>query len=151
MGLPSATGLFSDMFDSMQSEIKRNPNSTNDYGTAGLLTTAEKRISFLNRYFVFRKTIQVNTEKIFKQMIKRDMELPTLSNVEKELFEETTQTSSKNIKIGKSKGKRVTILASSNEIMTTTSEPIPIITDTNISETPQPTKIMIKIPKIKKT
>jgi hypothetical protein len=146
MGLPYATGLFGDMFNEMMSEIKRKSNYTNDYGTAHLLTSEEKRISFLNRYFVFKKTIQVNTEKIFKQMMKHDTELPNLSDIEQKIFEETIPSRSKNIKIGKSKGKRVTILAATNEILTTISQPIPIVDDIK----PQSTKIMIKIPKGKK-
>ena len=151
MGLPAATGLFSDMFNSMTSEIARNPSAKNDYGTASLLTTDEKRISFLNRYFVFRKATRVNTEKMFKQMMRQDIELPSVTEVENELFEETVDPSRKNIKVGKPKGKRVTILASSNEVVVNNAEAIPEIKD--VSNPPPAQKIRFKIgkPASKKT
>jgi len=139
MGLPAATGLFSEMFNTMTSEIARKPSAKNDYGTAPLLTTDEKRISFLNRYFVFRKTTRVNTEKVFKQMMRHEIELPTLSSIEHELFNETPEKSEKKIKVGKPKGKRVTILASGSESITVPEPP------TQSSEEPQ--KIRFKIGK----
>ena len=120
MGLPGATGLFSEMFDAMTSEIARKPSAKNDYGTAPMLTTDEKRISFLNRYFVFRKATRVNTEKVFKQMMRHEIELPTLSSIENELFDETPE---KKIKVGKPRGKRVTILASGSETVTSAVDP----------------------------
>ena len=146
MGLPASTGLFSDMFDSMNSQIARNPKSMNDYGTAHMLTTSEKRISFLNRYFVFRKATRVNTEKIFKQMMKQEIELPTLSDVEKVIFEETTEVGARKIKISKPRGKRVTILESSNDVVVTQAPSIPEVIE---SSQPQPTKIKITIKKPK--
>ena len=120
MGLPAATGLFSEMFDAMTSEIARKPSAKNDYGTAPMLTTDEKRISFLNRYFVFRKATRVNTEKVFKQMMRHEIELPTLSSIENELFDEMPE---KKIKVGKPRGKRVTILASGSETVTAPVDP----------------------------
>jgi hypothetical protein len=70
MGLPGATGLFSDLYDDMMSEIKRNPKAGVDYKNASFMTTAEKSVSFLNRYFVFRKVMSVDAakkEKLFLQ------------------------------------------------------------------------------------
>lgn len=64
MGLPDGSGLFSELFNSMQNEIKRIPTLKDDYGDATELSDAEKGISFLNRYFVFRKVRHVNTKKI---------------------------------------------------------------------------------------
>ena len=149
MGLPAATGLFSDMFDAMKSEITRNPKASNDYGTAHMLTTDEKRISFLNRYFIFRKSTNVNAEKIYKQMMKHDMELPTLSDVEKDILDETPDNRSRNIKISKSRGKRVTILASNNEVVITPTEVVvPTIADSD-KKTGEPQKITIRIKKPK--
>ena len=64
MGLSESSGLFSDLFANMMEEIKRNKNMRNNYGTAFNMTSFEKKISFLNRYFVFKKVRNVNTEKI---------------------------------------------------------------------------------------
>jgi hypothetical protein len=59
MGLKSSTGSFKDMFTTMKSELKdietQNRLKKNEYGLAPKMTTAEMQISFLNRYFIFKK------------------------------------------------------------------------------------------------
>ncbi len=56
-GFPSGSGLFSELFHQMKQE--GNPSD---------MTDKEKTISFLNRYFIFRKTHDVNAEKVAKSM-----------------------------------------------------------------------------------
>ena len=70
MGLPNATGLFSELYDAMRNEIRRNPKTETDYKEAPFMTHAEQSLSFLNRYFVFRKVMSVDAakkEKLFLQ------------------------------------------------------------------------------------
>lgn len=70
MGLPNATGLFSELYDAMRNEIRRNPKTETDYKEAPFMTPAEQSLSFLNRYFVFRKVMSVDAakkEKLFLQ------------------------------------------------------------------------------------
>jgi hypothetical protein len=70
MGLPNATGLFSELYDAMRNEIRRNPKTETDYKEAPFMTSAEQSLSFLNRYFVFRKDMSVDAakkEKLFLQ------------------------------------------------------------------------------------
>jgi hypothetical protein len=70
MGLPNSTGLFSELYDSMKNEIRRRPQSEVDYKDAPYMTGAEQSVSFLNRYFVFRKVMSVDAtkkEKLFLQ------------------------------------------------------------------------------------
>jgi hypothetical protein len=74
MGLPNASGLFGELFDSMVQEVSRDKRKEVDYGTALALTPEEKRISFMNRYFVFRKMRNVNAEKIAKIVLHRQEE-----------------------------------------------------------------------------
>jgi hypothetical protein len=64
LGLPEASGLFSELFMTMIEEIKRNKYKENDLGNATKMTEFEKKISFLNRYFVYKKIRHVNEEKI---------------------------------------------------------------------------------------
>jgi hypothetical protein len=64
MGLPEGTGLFSELFLNMLDEITRNKFKSKDYGNAPLMTAIEKKISFLNRYFVYKKIRVVNTDAI---------------------------------------------------------------------------------------
>jgi hypothetical protein len=64
-GFPNGgTGMFEGLYYDMMSEISREP--TNRYGTAPEMTEDEKFISFLNRYFIFRKVRHVAAEKVTK-------------------------------------------------------------------------------------
>lgn len=63
-GLPEGSGYFSELFLHMLDEIKRNKFKAKDYGDAPMMTAIEKKISFLNRYFVYKKVRVVNTEDI---------------------------------------------------------------------------------------
>jgi hypothetical protein len=70
MGLPNSTGLFSELYDEMKNEIRRKPQTEVDYKNAPFMTSAEQSVSFLNRYFVFRKVMSVDAvkkEKLFLQ------------------------------------------------------------------------------------
>jgi hypothetical protein len=62
-GFPNgSTGMFEGLYYDMMAETTRE--STNRYGTAPEMTEDEKFISFLNRYFIFRKVRHVAAEKI---------------------------------------------------------------------------------------
>ena len=64
-GFPNGgTGMFEGLYYDMMASVSREP--TNKYGTAPEMTEDEKFISFLNRYFVFRKVRHVAAEKITK-------------------------------------------------------------------------------------
>jgi len=64
MGLPDGSGLFSELFINMLDEIKKNPYKQSLFREAPNMTSFEKKISFLNRYFVFKKIREVNVEKL---------------------------------------------------------------------------------------
>jgi hypothetical protein len=64
MGLPEGSGSFRELFRNMDEEIKRNKFKEKDYGDALKMKAFEKKISFLNRYFVYKKMIEVNTQKV---------------------------------------------------------------------------------------
>lgn len=63
-GFPEGSGLFSELFMNMLEEIKRNKYKEKDYGNASQMNAFEKKISFLNRYFIYKKLIEVNTLKV---------------------------------------------------------------------------------------
>jgi hypothetical protein len=63
-GLPEGSGYFSELFLHMLDEITRNKFKAKDYGDAPMMSAIEKKISFLNRYFVYKKVRVVNTEDI---------------------------------------------------------------------------------------
>ena len=64
MGLPEGSGLFSELFINMLDEIKRNKFKATLFGEAPNMTSFEKKISFLNRYFVYKKVREVNIDKL---------------------------------------------------------------------------------------
>ena len=63
-GLPEGSGYFSELFLHMLDEIQRNKFKAKDYGDAPMMSAIEKKISFLNRYFVYKKIRVVNTESV---------------------------------------------------------------------------------------
>ena len=68
LGLPEGSGLFEELFNIMEQEIKRNPSKKFVYGDAYKMTADEKKISFLNRYFVYKKIANINAEKVILEM-----------------------------------------------------------------------------------
>lgn len=144
MGLPSGSGLFDELFHSMQSEIKRNPRAASDYGTAELMTSDEKRISFLNRYFVFRKANRVDSEKVARLLLKHEAELPTIGELETKLFAESVAKETRKIRVGETKGKRVKIVAKPVASVPAKEEPEPEKKE-EAPQPPPPKKIRIKI------
>lgn len=65
-GLPEGNGLFSELYMVMLEEMKKNKYTGmgSEYGEAKNMTSYEKKISFLNRYFVYKKIRHVNTNKV---------------------------------------------------------------------------------------
>jgi len=64
MGLPSSMGNFNELFNTMQEDIKKRRLKKSDVGTALSMSADEKRISFLNKYFVFKKVRDVNAAQV---------------------------------------------------------------------------------------
>ena len=68
-GLPNGTGMFNELFVMMEEEVKRNRLKQNEYGEALKMNSYEKKISFLNRYFIYKKIATVNAEKKSVELI----------------------------------------------------------------------------------
>ena len=66
MGLPSATGLFNEMFSAMEQQIAQGFFKKADVGTAENMTPQEKQVSFYNRFFVFKKIRHVEASKVLR-------------------------------------------------------------------------------------
>ena len=64
MGLPDGSGLFSELFINMLDEIKRNKFKSSLFGEAANMSSFEKEISFLNRFFIYKKVREVNIDKL---------------------------------------------------------------------------------------
>jgi hypothetical protein len=81
MGFSSGSGLFEDLFRQMNKEGNRT-----SYGEAPNMSREEKEISFLNRYFIFRKIHDVKADKVFAKIGQIE---------DKEAFEEAVKESLK--------------------------------------------------------
>jgi hypothetical protein len=60
--------MFETLYNKMMYEVKKYPESAHNYGKAPLMTAEEKTISFMNRYFVFKKIRSVNASNVFKEI-----------------------------------------------------------------------------------
>lgn len=64
MGIPDGSGLFSELFLNMLDEISKNKFKATNYGNAPNMSKFEQKISFLNRYFIYKKYTEVNSDKV---------------------------------------------------------------------------------------
>ena len=70
LGLPDGTGMFEQLYAQMMERIKQNPASASDLGEAPHMRDYERRISFYNRYFVFKKVRSIdNAELVVKSLL----------------------------------------------------------------------------------
>ena len=122
LGLPNGSGLFDELFNSMNIELERNFKNQKEYKSAQNMTKEEKKISFMNRYFVFRKTHNVNAEKVYKLLVTKD-KLPDEEEDAEQIIEEESNNNekldqAKNIKqpisIRKLPGKKRKLVKSAN-------------------------------------
>jgi hypothetical protein len=71
MNMPDGSGLFSELYTFMLNELKRDPKKHKDYGTAANMSPEERQISFMNRYFIFKKVRQVDAKRLDEIIGKR--------------------------------------------------------------------------------
>lgn len=74
MDLPDGTGLFSELHSSMEAELKQRPSRTADYGRAIYMSPEERKISFMNRYFIFKKVRSLDVKKMSDIILTREKE-----------------------------------------------------------------------------
>ena len=55
-----SSGLFSELFNKMNEDIKKNPRVGASYCEAPMMSDNERTISFLNRYFIYKKVRKVS-------------------------------------------------------------------------------------------
>ena len=68
IGFSNGSGLFSDLYTGLKDEVyQRKQKMGSEYGTASNMSEEEKAISFLNRYYIFRKRHAVVPEEVLKQ------------------------------------------------------------------------------------
>jgi hypothetical protein len=96
MGIPSGSGMFKELFDTMTTEVKRKKK--HNYGLAPNMSTEQRKISFLNRYFVYKKTHNVNAENVSRDLLSQTLEdemaQPPDDVIKEEEFVEEASTTS---------------------------------------------------------
>ena len=60
LDLPGTVGNFEEMYNFMNLEIKKDKRMENKIGTARRMSEEEKKISFLNTYFIYKKVRHIN-------------------------------------------------------------------------------------------
>ena len=73
LGLPNGTGMFQDLYNLMEEEVKRDRYKRSEYENALKMTAYEKKISFLNKYFVYKKISHVNAEKVSIELMEETL------------------------------------------------------------------------------
>jgi hypothetical protein len=72
LGIFKSTAMFSDYYDYIKSDIKLSNDYKKQYNNIINMSESEKKISFLNRYFIFKKIRNVDTNKVNKVLINVD-------------------------------------------------------------------------------
>ena len=109
LGISEGTGLFSDLYMKMMEEVKRNKHKfreSNEYGKSENMNAFEKKISFLNRYFIYKKIRNVNAEKVKLDL---DVDIELKENNSKIINSKQKETSKKekNVKVSPQKIKKL--------------------------------------------
>jgi hypothetical protein len=106
MGLPDGTGLFSELYSAMEQEIQQYPIRKNDYGKAPYMSPEEKQISFMNRYFAFKKVRSLDVKKMSDIILSKEENTRTI--VENIMDEDKEEEDTKAEEVSPIKKKKVT-------------------------------------------
>jgi len=74
LNLPSSIGTFNQLFYQMQNDIKRDKKLKTAFGQAPYMTKEERNISFLNKYFIYKKIRSVDVDEVYKTQINKKPE-----------------------------------------------------------------------------
>lgn len=74
MRMPNGIGSFEELHNMMNTEIKQKRLRASNVGDAQKMSFNEKKVSFLNNYFIFKKVRDVNAEAVYKTSIGSEFE-----------------------------------------------------------------------------
>jgi hypothetical protein len=130
IGLPESSGMFIELYQWMMNEITRIPSKKNEYGEAPYMNAYEREISFLNRYFVYKKIRTVNAEKISQSFISQSLEELQLEKIESKKAINYVKQANKESKPKAKKLNKTLILIESDPI----EEPVPVPVPVQVPE-----------------
>jgi hypothetical protein len=112
--MPNGTGMFDELYNRMMDEVARYPDNAVDYKDAVNMKPYEKDISFLNRYFIFKKNMEMNTEILIKTILEHAPDEMRYEYIESQSAQKAAENGAKiekakenNQKIPKSKIKKL--------------------------------------------
>tara|TARA_X000000368_G_scaffold388346_1_gene349788 strand:- start:10124 stop:13747 length:3624 start_codon:yes stop_codon:yes gene_type:complete len=104
LDLPGSIGYFDELFDNMQLDLKKDKRMINKIGNSLTMSDEEKQISFLNKYFIFKKIRNIDSDfemplqqtsiKTDKQYLEKFNEIDETLN---ELHKQTPEDKSKKL------------------------------------------------------
>lgn len=115
IGLPGSSGMFNELFNIMEQEVSRNRSKENDYGEAIYMTNEEKRISFLNRYFVYKKVRNVDAETISTTLLNTTKQAEKMIDAETKKIEEIIETKTKPRRVIKKLKQKIKLVMTEEE------------------------------------
>ena len=92
IGIPTSVGSFQQLYGLMEQEMEKNPKKRKDYGSANNMTPNEKKISFYNNYFIYKKVRNVDTISVFNTMVGSSKLQEQLNKIQEKELEETLET-----------------------------------------------------------
>lgn len=84
LGFPQGSGMFENIFNTIEADIKASSRSIAEHRNAIHMTLDDKTISFLNRYFIFRKARSVDTDIVFKVLPTSNWETTQIQSQEED-------------------------------------------------------------------
>jgi len=106
MGFNKSIGSFNDLFDNMEEDVESRKIKKADIGDALLISSKEKRLSFFNNYFIYKKVHSVNAaQEELHYIAKNDPSLSVSQKDDQEDVQEDTPTPKQVRKVKKFKKK----------------------------------------------
>jgi len=115
IGLPEGSGMFNELYNLMINETKRYPSIQNNFGDALEMTNYEKDISFLNRFFIYKKIRTVNAKKISESFISRLPDEIEFEEKQTKVFQNETKIAIQETKPKVKKLNKTILLVASSE------------------------------------
>ena len=97
---------FSDLYELMNREIKKDKNKTKEFGEAANISEELKSISFLNKYFIYKKVRNIDINDIANILERNNSDDDKIVEENREAIKETQKETIK-IKVSKKTGKSI--------------------------------------------
>lgn len=162
LGLPNGIGGFSELFVKMEEQVRSGRLRKSDVGKALLMTPDQKRISFLNKYFIFKKVRDVDAAAVERVQTDESKVEVAEDTTEGKSLAAVLKSTRKKPKIRKIKGKlKLKIKKESTpkttapvEVVVVAEEkvtvPTTVVTQPVVTVAPKSLKLKIRRPKGKK-